>query len=453
MAAIERAAVNDVAVLRLFAAAKSNVTHLRTASSGLSSLSAVLRGDIDADVSPEDLALKNLVQTDNGKALLKHLSFRQVAVAMERWKKIKNASSSEGYLTDSIPDVIFTALNLFLESKQHVPKGAFLFLGVPPKLVEDEIIAKEISKDISTFSADAAVEIEVFINDDINRELDFQSKKYKFLLDTTVDANGILKAFASDNPPQSFDELVESVFYRIEDASSGAGFKEKSGNSMILTSTNAEKTKRELRLILESFLTKKFAKILGNHNLEEADFIIKPGNHWPHTRQTDSRDLMIPVAEAIGKTEKQLNKLFGSSPGFVQEPTPAMLAAAIKYRETKESKPWKPIFERDFEPAEVTHLLNMFNSKLFFADDVSNSVLRPGDFDYVFAIFVDLSSFILTPESAGEVDMSATFPDWLLGALSNIDVAIKNPMMAGDSWPLGYFSIKSLYVKANVVKK
>ena len=289
--------------------------------------------------------------------------------------------------------------------------------------------------------ADSALNMDFRLNDELLRGLKFKPINVVYPLDVSISIAGIQKAFESETPPQSMQELVRQVHYNIDKLTYTPTAPDLNLKSGLLLAVTGYKPKH-LQNVLESFLLKKLAKILGNHNLEEEDFILSLNE----ARRSSARTSMALAASALSIPSGSVvvDSMFGKS-GDMKDPN---FLSAINLLDVGVGKEK----EVKLNTAEFQALLSVFNSKPFFEGNVDESLFRPCLFDYVFATFIDLDNFELDELSSENAINALSDELQLTGEPLSL---FKDKFIYHDSKTSSKNSIhiKSIYTNAAVVKR
>ena len=453
METIDRMAMFDAAPMRLFTVCKSMVDYLYDSTTDLSQKASVLRNasiqesERVAAPSEESKALSLVLNTQNGKDLVSMSSYRQLKLVHQRLDALAAASEDTAFQADMIDSSVFRALKIFLDDKQSVRRSAIVYTGMPSGKLEAVLNGKSGDPGFANNSnveykyADSALNMDFRLNDELLRGLKFKPINVVYPLDVSISIAGIQKAFESETPPQSMQELVRQVHYNIDKLTYTPTAPDLNLKSGLLLAVTGYKPKH-LQNVLESFLLKKLAKILGNHNLEEEDFILSLNE----ARRSSARTSMALAASALSIPSGSVvvDSMFGKS-GDMKDPN---FLSAINLLDVGVGKEK----EVKLNTAEFQALLSVFNSKPFFEGNVDESLFRPCLFDYVFATFIDLDNFELDELSSENAINALSDELQLTGEPLSL---FKDKFIYHDSKTSSKNSIhiKSIYTNAAVVKR
>ena len=478
VAVLERLAVSDAAPMKLFYACKSMFDHLRLTTNQVTRQAAALRGDFelkDFGKSPptaEEKSLNDLIKSETGRDLLNLVSYRQLEIAHNRLFDLQLAKEDQGFQLETFSNELILAIKLLLEEKRSNRRGAVIFAGLGPGKVEEyvnKMNAAGIKKDGGYINTDdnpyqpaigknykgINTEFKLRLKDELSKGLRFKPIKKTYPMDITINEQGIKAAFnvapRFSSEPATFEQLIRQAKYnkggpRIDGL-------EKRTTTFNGTQLQITYGLDKLRLVLESFLYKKLAKLMWNHNLEEKDMLLVKQNQ----RRSDARAVMDLAAEVFGFDNKMVEHVFspfGNVRKEVREPSSWNIKQALLPTGKDGVNPPR------LDEAEFQSFLTIFNSKPMFLGDVENMMIRPSLFDYVFAFYVDLNEFELDVGAIQHLmQYSANKPVIPHNNTADGSTTIGQQQGTGYLMPYGWednadsIHLKAIYISAEINKE
>ena len=204
--------------------------------------------------------------------------------------------------------------------------------------------------------------------------------------------------------------------------------------------------------MLESFLYKKLAKFLWNHNLEEQDLIVVKNNE----RKSEGRAVLELASQVFGFDAKTIEHVF-SPPGnvsqIVKEPT-TWKHSTVAYA-PQEGRGCNTT-QDERSTVSKTSLTSLIASRCLLAI-LKNMMVRPSLFDYMFAIYVDLNEFELDVAGIDDLkdqgkQIAIPYNDPTTG--NNLYGLVDSKYLMPLSWDDTSASVhmKSIYVSADIKK-
>ena len=401
---INQLAISHVAPTRLFDVCRAMFIHLDESTADLSRSAAALRASNPSNIvhrgtkiqDPNDQmkALVSLAKTKAGRRLIKGFSSRQLEIVESRLQALESTDENQGYIVEFLNEAVEQAVRMYLETlRKNSERGKFVFYGLPAGKLDRLIYNKNAEKideegyDSSTFSSffdesfeDAEFVISVHAMDELQPHIKYKKAKFNFPLNITIDDAGIAEAFAGEEQPKTFSELVRFSEFTL-DSPFTAEVVKASGLSLLPKYGQAA-----LRNVVKSFLIKKLSEITFSMDVSEKETVATDPLAFSkledRDRSSSATVLMKDLAAVFLPDPKLVTKLFDAKPDLKSPTSDSLKKYTISFAANPDLPNSQNAPSRDL-------LLSLFNTKPFFANSIENYISRPSEFDYVFAVFVD----------------------------------------------------------------